>query len=102
MKPIRLLGSIQIPISSSGWRVANAQFLLSEIRSRNLLGLDLQEQLGVVTRQLKAETIQSLEYGSSDPISEYWSSFSQRNMPMCLVVWVDQRVIKYIPISSFF
>ena len=74
-KPICLLGSIQIPISSSGWRVANAQFLISENRSRNLLGLDLQEHLGVVTKQLKAKTIQSLEYSSSDPISEYWSSF---------------------------
>ena len=74
-KPIHLLGSIQIPISSSGWRVANAQFLISENRSRNLLGLDLQEQLGFVTTQLKAETIQSLEHNSSDPISQYWSSF---------------------------
>ena len=49
-KPIRLLGSIQIPISSSGWRVANAQFLISENRTRNLLSFDLQTQL-------KAETI---------------------------------------------
>ena len=74
-QPIGLLGSIQIPISSSGWRVDNAQFLISESRARNLLGLDLQEQLGVVPTQLKAESVQSLEYNSSDPISEYWSSF---------------------------
>ena len=74
-KPIRLRGSIQIPISSSGWRVANAEFLISESRTRNLLGLDLQEKLGFVTTQLKAETIQSVEYSSSDPISDYWCSF---------------------------
>ena len=74
-QPIRLLGSIQIPISSGGWRVDNAQVLISENRARNLLGLDLQEQLGVVTTQLKAESVQSLEYNSSDPISECWSSF---------------------------
>ena len=74
-KPIRLLGSIQIPISSSGWRVADAQFLISENRTRNLLGLDLQEKLGIVTTQLKAEKFQSVDSGSSDPISEYWCSF---------------------------
>ena len=74
-QPNRLLGSIQIPISSSGWRVDNAQFFISENRALNLLGLDLQEQLGVVPTQLKAESVQSLEYNSSDPISEYWSSF---------------------------
>ena len=55
--------------------MSNARFLISENRTRNLLGLDLQEQLCIVTTQLKAETIQSLEYSSSDPISEYWSSF---------------------------
>ena len=47
--PIRLLGSIQIPISSSGWKVDTAQIFISENRTRNLLGLDLQEQLSVVT-----------------------------------------------------
>ena len=56
----------------------NAQFLISENRTRNLLGLDLQEQLGVVTTQLKAESVQLLEIISQDPISEYWSSFFAR------------------------
>ena len=53
----------------------NAQFLISENRTRNLLGLDLQEQLGVVTTQLKTESVQLLENISQDPISDYWSSF---------------------------
>ena len=60
---------------SSGGRVANAQFLISENRTRILLGLDLQEKLGIVTTQLKAKTIQSVDFSSSDPISEYWCSF---------------------------
>ena len=77
-QPIRLLGSIQNPISSGGWRVDNAQFLISENRTRNLLGLDLQEQLGVVSTQMKAESVQSLENSSLDPISDYWSSFFVR------------------------
>ena len=74
-QPIRRLGSIQIPISSSGWKVDNDQFLISENRTCNLLGLDLQEQLGVIFTQLKAETVQSLDHISPDPISDCWSSF---------------------------
>ena len=74
-QPIRLLGSSQISISSSGWKVDHAQFHVSENRRRNLLSLDLQEQLGVVTTQLKAESVQLLENFSQDSISEYWSSF---------------------------
>ena len=77
-QPIRLLRSIQIPISSSGWKVDNAQFLISENRSRNHLGLDLQEQLGVVITQLRAESVQLLENVYQDPISDYWSSFFAR------------------------
>ena len=74
-QPICLLGSIQFPISSSGWMVENAQFLVSENRARNFLGLNLQEKLGVATTQLKAALVQSLECNPSDPISDYWSSF---------------------------
>ena len=54
-KPIRLLGSVSLPISSSGWKVEEACFLVSENRTRNLLDLDFQDQLGVVTTQQRAE-----------------------------------------------
>ena len=74
-KPICLLGSICIPISSSGWKVKEACFLVSEKRTRNLLDLDLQDQLGVVTTQLRVEPVQQLEVKVEDPISDYWSSF---------------------------
>ena len=72
---IRLLGSVCLPISSSGWKVEEACFLVSENRTRNLLGLDLQDQLGVVTTQLRAEHFQQLEVKDQDPTSDYWSSF---------------------------
>ena len=36
LQPIRLLGSIEIPISSSGWKVDNSQFLISESITRNV------------------------------------------------------------------
>ena len=74
-KPICLLGSICIPISSSGWKVKEACFLVSEKRTRNFLDLDLQDQLGVVTTQLRVEPVQQLEVKVEDPISDYWSSF---------------------------
>ena len=74
-KPIRLLGSICLPISSSGWKVEEACFLVSENPTRSLLGLDLQDQLSVVTTQLRAEHVQQLEVKDQDPISDYWSSF---------------------------
>ena len=74
-KPIRLLGSVCLPISSSGCKVEEACFLVSENRTRNLLGLDLQDQLGVVTTQLRAEHVQQLEVKDQDRTSDYWSSF---------------------------
>ena len=39
------------------------------------MGLDLQDQLGVVTTQLRAEHVQQLEVKDQDPTSDYWSSF---------------------------
>ena len=39
------------------------------------MGLDLQDQLGVVTTQLLAEPVPQLEFKDHDPISDYWSSF---------------------------
>ena len=53
----------------------DAHFLVSENRTRNILGLDLHEQLGVVTTQLRAEPVHQLEDITQDPILEYWGSF---------------------------
>ena len=53
----------------------DAHFLVSENRTRNNLGLDLHEQLGVVTTQLRAEPVHQLEDITQDPILEYWGSF---------------------------
>ena len=39
------------------------------------MGLDLQDQLGVMTTQLRAESVHLLEDKFQDPISEYWGSF---------------------------
>ena len=50
-KPIKLFGSLEIPITSKGWKIDNVCFLVSENRTRNLLGLNLHEKLGIETVQ---------------------------------------------------
>ena len=52
-KPIKLFGILEIHIYSNGWRLQEAQFLISENRTRCLLGLDNQPDLEIVTTQLK-------------------------------------------------
>ena len=46
-KPNKLFGSLEIPITSKGWKIENACFLVSENRTRNLLGLNFHEKLGI-------------------------------------------------------
>ena len=52
-KPIKLFRKLKIDIYSNGWRLQGAKFLISENRTRCLLGLDIQPDLGIVTTQLK-------------------------------------------------
>ena len=73
--PMRLCGLVRILISSNGWKLEDADFLISENRTRNLLCLDLHEKLGAVTNQLKAEPVPLLEDVSKYPISENWRSY---------------------------
>ena len=47
---IKVLGQLTVPVSSAGWKVDNAKFLVVE-RARCLLGLDLHKSLGVRTNQ---------------------------------------------------
>ena len=52
-KPIKLFGILEIDIYSNGWKLQGAKILISENRTRCLLGLDIQPDLGIVTTQLK-------------------------------------------------
>ena len=54
-KRIELMGTLIVDVSSLGWHVKSAKFLISENRTRCLLGLDLQPQLGVRTTQVRRE-----------------------------------------------
>ena len=54
-KRIELMGTLILDVSSLGWHVKSAKFLLSENRTLCLLGLDLQPHLGVRTMQVRPE-----------------------------------------------
>ena len=58
-------------VSPNGWKIEDAKSIVSENRTRNLLGLDLHEKMGVVTTQLKDESIHLLEDTTHDPTSDY-------------------------------
>ena len=47
------MGILEIDIYSNGWKLQGAKFLISENRTRCLLGLHIQPELGIVTTQLK-------------------------------------------------
>ena len=49
--PIKLYGTIVIPISFNGWKVNSALFLVPETRTRNQLRLSLHADLRIVTTQ---------------------------------------------------
>ena len=51
---INVLGQLTVPVSSAGWKVINAKFLVVQ-RARCLLGLDLNEPLGVRTYQISRQ-----------------------------------------------
>ena len=48
-----LIGTLLIDINSNGWVKKNANLLISENRTRCLLGLDLQPDLGIMTKPLQ-------------------------------------------------
>ena len=51
---INVLGQLTVPVSSAGWKVDDAKFLVVE-RARCLLGLDLHKPLGVKTDQISRQ-----------------------------------------------
>ena len=58
-KPIAILGSVKAKIRSAGWEVPDATFLITERRTRCILGLDLQNKVGITTTQRPVPKIKS-------------------------------------------
>ena len=81
-KPITLFGSLEIPITSKGWKIENACFLVSENLTRNLLGLNLHEKLGIKTVQRgPAEDSLAEEEQELDPTTQFWRDHFVRRYP---------------------
>ena len=76
MKRIDLMGTMILDVSSLGWHVKSAKFLISENRTRCLLGLDLQPQLGVRTTQVRPERslVGEVSLSNLNVTSESWKT----------------------------
>ena len=53
-QPICVLGALKTNLRSAGWEVKGATFLVTERKTRCIMGLDLQGQVGIVTTQKPA------------------------------------------------
>ena len=53
-QPISVLGALKTNLRSAGWEVKGVTFLVTERKTRCIIGLDLQGQLGIVTTQKPA------------------------------------------------
>ena len=53
-QPISILGALNTNLRSAGWEVKGATFLVSERKTRCIMGQDLQGQVGIVTTQKPA------------------------------------------------
>ena len=53
-QPISVLGALKTNLRSAGWEVNGATFLGTERKTRCIMGLDLQGQVGIVTTQKPA------------------------------------------------
>ena len=77
-KKILILGAIQADISSAGWEVEKATFLVVE-NNRCLLGMDLQPKLGIFTRQVQKSSVSEISETTlpetKDWISEQWRNY---------------------------
>ena len=71
-KPITLHGTLLTKISSLGWKVENAKFVVTENRRRCLLGLDLQSSLRIRTVQERYQIIMEVSEATLSEDSQTW------------------------------
>ena len=75
-KRIELMGILILDVSSLGWHVKSAKFLISENRTRCLLGLDMQPHLGVRTTQVRPDRplVGEVSQSNLNITSESWKT----------------------------
>ena len=82
-KPIKLFGSLEIPIALKGWKIDNACFLVSKNRTQNLLGLNLHEQLGIERVQRGPTEVNFTEdVEELDLTSQFWRDHFVKRYPI--------------------
>ena len=74
-KPMELFGALVTDISSLGWKVKSAKFLISENRTRCLLDLDLQDATGVKTTQSSQQEVFEIMENNLAETSTHWREF---------------------------
>ena len=79
---IKIFGSLTIPVSSGGWKNDNAIFLVSEKKTRCLLGLDLQSSLGMDTVQRNSPQVKTLQNVVENSTSDLIKSHFVKKFPL--------------------
>ena len=106
-KRIELMGTLIVDVSSLGWHVKSVKFLISENRTRCLLGLDLHSQLGVRTTQDRPERplVGEVSQSNTNETSESWNLHFQQKyqllsrlllaLPVFFLVLAEPKIIKF-------
>ena len=79
---IKIFGSLVIPISSGGWKNDNATFLVSENKTRCLLGLDLQGSMGIDTVRSNPPHLKTVQNVVENSTSELIKSHFVKKFPL--------------------
>ena len=67
-RTIKLFGTLVADVSSLGWQINSAKFLVSENRTQCSLGLDFRSSLGVQTTQTRPTPINEISSPSTDSV----------------------------------
>ena len=96
-KRIELLGTLIVNVSSLGWHKKSEKFLISQNRTRCLLGLDLQSQLGVRTTQVRPgrPLVGEVSQSNSNETSESLKLHFQQSFNGCFPESVEPKIIKF-------
>ena len=91
-QPILILGALKADIKSAGWEVKGVSFLVTERRTRCILGLDLQSKIGMHTTQKTAPSEKSKFDVLLWEQLEGWKNYFTINFQTSLIVKENQKV----------
>ena len=98
----KLFGTIVIKIHSNGWVAENVHFLISDNRTRWLLGLDIQAKIGLMTTQVKPKYSQVKEIeGAENEESEESELWKKKFMEKHKTCSIDSEGLRITKFSNF-